>query len=116
MSFETKDQRSQNADLKKEVDSLQNELESQKEANVTSVSNTLKNMVESLKLQLVQKEKQIKVLILVFNMLITKAVSNAFSFRPHRNYGFPQWADLGNKRIEPTAVWFAFVKITYHRK
>ncbi|XP_019750269.1 centrosomal protein of 290 kDa-like isoform X2 [Hippocampus comes] len=62
VSFETKDQRSQIADLKKEVDSLQNELESQKEANVMSASNTLKNMVESLKLQLVQKEKQIKAL------------------------------------------------------
>ncbi|KAM9814775.1 centrosomal protein of 290 kDa-like isoform 3-T4 [Syngnathus typhle] len=60
--FETKDQTSQIAILKKENDSLQNELETQKEANVKSPSNILKNTAERLKLQLVHKEKQIKAL------------------------------------------------------
>ncbi|XP_049578660.1 centrosomal protein of 290 kDa-like [Syngnathus scovelli] len=60
--FETKDQTSQIASLKKEIDSLQNELETQKEANVKSPSNILKNTAERLKLQLVHKEKQIKAL------------------------------------------------------
>lgn len=40
---------------------LQTELAAQKEANVRSPSNTMKNLVERLKAQLAQKEKQLKV-------------------------------------------------------
>lgn len=61
LAVETKDQRREITELKKQIDSLQNELESQKEANVLSPSNTMKNLVERLRLQLVHKEKQIKV-------------------------------------------------------
>nr|XP_057930609.1 centrosomal protein of 290 kDa-like isoform X3 [Doryrhamphus excisus] len=62
LTIETKDQKSQISEMKREMDSLQNELETQKEANVLSPSNTMKNLVERLKSQLVQKEKQIKAL------------------------------------------------------
>ncbi|XP_077423230.1 uncharacterized protein LOC144053076 isoform X2 [Vanacampus margaritifer] len=62
VSFETKDHKSQIAELKKERDWLQNKLESQKEHNVVSPGNTLKNAVEGFKMQLLHKEKQIKAL------------------------------------------------------
>ncbi|XP_061531859.1 centrosomal protein of 290 kDa-like isoform X2 [Phycodurus eques] len=77
VSFDTKDQRSQIADLKKDMDSLQNELESQREANVVSHSNTMKNIVERLKLQLVHKEKQIKALSKVLIGMRTQMTSAA---------------------------------------
>lgn len=57
----TEDQRSQIAQMEKEINYLQTELAAQKEANVRSPSNTMKNLVERLKAQLSQKEKQLKV-------------------------------------------------------
>ncbi|XP_014882643.1 centrosomal protein of 290 kDa-like, partial [Poecilia latipinna] len=48
--------------MEKEMSFLRSELEAQKEANVRSPSNTMKNLVERLKAQLTQKEKQLKAL------------------------------------------------------
>ncbi|XP_051917156.1 centrosomal protein of 290 kDa-like isoform X2 [Hippocampus zosterae] len=77
LAVETKDQRREITELKKEIDSLRNELESQKEANVLSPSNTMKNLVERLRLQLVHKEKQIKALSKVLLELRTQMTSAA---------------------------------------
>ncbi|XP_040893439.1 centrosomal protein of 290 kDa isoform X2 [Toxotes jaculatrix] len=62
LTHETEDQRSQIAQMEREINYLQTELEAQKEANVRSPSNTMKNLVERLKAQLTQKEKQLKAL------------------------------------------------------
>ncbi|XP_014825485.1 PREDICTED: centrosomal protein of 290 kDa isoform X3 [Poecilia mexicana] len=59
---EVEDSRSQLAQMEKEMSFLRSELEAQKEANVRSPSNTMKNLVERLKAQLTQKEKQLKAL------------------------------------------------------
>ncbi|KAI3371006.1 hypothetical protein L3Q82_023650 [Scortum barcoo] len=56
------DQRSQMAEMEKEISYLRTELAAQKEANIRSPSNTMKNLVERLKAQLTQKEKQLKAL------------------------------------------------------
>lgn len=61
LTNETEHQRSQLAQMEKEMNDLRTELEAQKEANVRSPSNTMKNLVERLKTQLTQKEKQLKV-------------------------------------------------------
>ena len=53
--------RAQAAHTEKQLQYLQSELEAQKEANVRSPSNTMKSLVERLKAQLAQKEKQLKV-------------------------------------------------------
>ncbi|XP_035521325.1 centrosomal protein of 290 kDa isoform X2 [Morone saxatilis] len=60
LTGETEDQRSQMAQMEKEINYLQTELAVQKEANVRSPSNTMKKLVERLKAQLTQKEKQLK--------------------------------------------------------
>ncbi|XP_028285706.1 centrosomal protein of 290 kDa [Parambassis ranga] len=62
LTGETEDQRSQMAQMEREINYLRTELEAQKEANVRSPSNTMKNLVERLKAQLSQKEKQLKAL------------------------------------------------------
>uniref|UniRef100_A0A672Z2I8 Centrosomal protein 290 n=1 Tax=Sphaeramia orbicularis TaxID=375764 RepID=A0A672Z2I8_9TELE len=62
VTSETEDQRSHVAQMEKEMNYLRTELEAQKEANVRSPSNTMKNLVERLKSQLAQKEKQLKAL------------------------------------------------------
>ncbi|KAK2842693.1 hypothetical protein Q5P01_012893 [Channa striata] len=62
LTHEAEDQRSQMVQMEKEMKYLQTELEAQKEANVRSPSNTMKNLVERLKAQLGQKEKQLKAL------------------------------------------------------
>ncbi|XP_047453356.1 centrosomal protein of 290 kDa isoform X3 [Mugil cephalus] len=62
LTAEAEDQRSQMAQMEKEMNYLATELEAQKEANVRSPSNTMKNLVERLKAQLTQKEKQLKAL------------------------------------------------------
>ncbi|XP_041794545.1 centrosomal protein of 290 kDa isoform X2 [Chelmon rostratus] len=62
LTGETEDQRIQMAQMEKEMNYLQTELAAQKEANVRSPSNTMKNLVERLKAQLTQKEKQLKAL------------------------------------------------------
>ncbi|XP_049578647.1 centrosomal protein of 290 kDa [Syngnathus scovelli] len=77
LTMETKDQRGEITELKKVIDSLQKELEIQKEANNLSPSNTLKNLVERLRLQLVHKEKQIKALSKVLLELRTQMTSAA---------------------------------------
>ncbi|XP_061677672.1 centrosomal protein of 290 kDa isoform X2 [Syngnathoides biaculeatus] len=77
LAMETKDQRREITELKKEMDSLQNELENQREANILSPSNTMKNLVERLRLQLVHKEKQIKALSKVLLELRTQMTSAA---------------------------------------
>ncbi|XP_044048406.1 centrosomal protein of 290 kDa isoform X10 [Siniperca chuatsi] len=60
LTGETEDQRSQMAQMEKEINYLQTELAALKEANIRSPSNTMKNLVERLKAQLTQKEKQLK--------------------------------------------------------
>ncbi|XP_029009885.1 centrosomal protein of 290 kDa isoform X2 [Betta splendens] len=62
LTDETEHQRSQLAQMEQEMNDLRTELEAQKEANVRSPSNTMKNLVERLKTQLTQKEKQLKAL------------------------------------------------------
>lgn len=57
----SEDYRSHSAQVEKEMHYLRSELEAQKEANTRSPSNTMKNLVERLKAQLAQKEKQLKV-------------------------------------------------------
>ncbi|XP_072519040.1 centrosomal protein of 290 kDa isoform X2 [Salminus brasiliensis] len=62
VSQETDELRSQLSQMEKELQYLRTELEAQKEANVRSPSNTMKNLVERLKAQLALKEKQQKAL------------------------------------------------------
>ncbi|XP_049928433.1 centrosomal protein of 290 kDa isoform X1 [Epinephelus moara] len=62
LTGETEDQTSQVSQMEKEMNYLRTELAAQKEANVRSPSNTMKNLVERLKAQLGQKEKQLKAL------------------------------------------------------
>ncbi|XP_036424131.1 centrosomal protein of 290 kDa isoform X2 [Colossoma macropomum] len=62
LSQEAEELRSQLFQMEKELQYLRTELEAQKEANVRSPSNTMKNLVERLKAQLALKEKQQKAL------------------------------------------------------
>ncbi|KAM9471251.1 centrosomal protein of 290 kDa isoform 1-T2 [Clarias gariepinus] len=62
VSKESEELRSQLSQMEKELQYLSTELEAQKEANVRSPSNTMKNLVERLKAQLALKEKQLKAL------------------------------------------------------
>ncbi|XP_013129234.1 centrosomal protein of 290 kDa isoform X1 [Oreochromis niloticus] len=62
LTAENEDQRSQMAQMEKEMNDLRAELEAQKEANVRSPSNSMKNLVEQQKAQLTQKDKQLKAL------------------------------------------------------
>uniref|UniRef100_A0A3Q4HA42 Centrosomal protein 290 n=1 Tax=Neolamprologus brichardi TaxID=32507 RepID=A0A3Q4HA42_NEOBR len=62
LTAENEDQRSQMAQMEKKMNDLRAELEAQKEANVRSPSNTMKNLMEQQKAQLTQKEKQLKAL------------------------------------------------------
>lgn len=62
MSKESEELRSQLSQMEKELQYLRTELEVQKEANIRSPSNTMKNLVERLKGQLALKEKQLKVI------------------------------------------------------
>lgn len=64
----TADAEDQRIQLEKEVIFLQSELAAQREANVRSPSNSMKNLVERLKAQLAQKEKQLKVLHLLLHV------------------------------------------------
>ncbi|TRZ00666.1 hypothetical protein DNTS_032011 [Danionella cerebrum] len=60
LSLEAEELRAQHVQMEKELHFLRTELEAQKEANVRSPSNTMKNLVERLKNQLALKEKQLK--------------------------------------------------------
>ncbi|KAA0724451.1 Centrosomal protein of 290 kDa [Triplophysa tibetana] len=62
LSQEAKDLRTQLTQMEKELQHLRTELQAQKEANVRSPSNTMKNLVERLKSQMALKEKQLKAL------------------------------------------------------
>ncbi|XP_016312183.1 centrosomal protein of 290 kDa isoform X6 [Sinocyclocheilus anshuiensis] len=62
LSQEAEELRAQLIHMEKELHFLRTELEAQKEANVRSPSNTMKNLVERLKTQLALKEKQLKAL------------------------------------------------------
>ena len=53
--------RAQISQMEKEAQYFRTELEAQKEANVRSPSNTMKNLLERLKGQVAQKDKQQKV-------------------------------------------------------
>ena len=75
LTAETEDQGNQMAQREKEMNNLQTELEAQREANVRSPSNTMKNLVERLKAQLAQKEKQLKVVLWSYNFWIYFSVS-----------------------------------------
>lgn len=75
LAGETEEQRSRIAQMEKDINCLQTELAAQKEANSRSPSNTMKNLVERLKAQLTQKEKQLKVVlshVLLFLGLLTR--------------------------------------------
>lgn len=72
---ETEDQRNQMAQMEKEMNYLRSELAAQKEANIRSPSNTMKNLVERLKAQLTQKEKQLKVVLLSYKFTCTLVFS-----------------------------------------
>lgn len=61
LSQEATDLRTQLTQIEKELQHLRTELQAQKEANVRSPSNTMKNLVERLKSQVALKEKQLKV-------------------------------------------------------
>lgn len=61
LSQEAEELRAQLIQMEKELHYLRTELEAQKEANVRSPSNTMKNLMERLKTQLALKEKQLKV-------------------------------------------------------
>ncbi|XP_057185912.1 centrosomal protein of 290 kDa isoform X2 [Triplophysa rosa] len=62
VSQEAEDLRTQLTQMEKELQHLRTELQAQKEANVRSPSNTMKNLVERLKSQMALKEKQLKAL------------------------------------------------------
>ncbi|XP_055047695.2 centrosomal protein of 290 kDa isoform X3 [Misgurnus anguillicaudatus] len=62
LSQEAEDLRAQLTQMEKELQHLRTELQAQKEANVRSPSNTMKNLVERLKSQMALKEKQLKAL------------------------------------------------------
>ncbi|XP_068458715.1 centrosomal protein of 290 kDa [Clinocottus analis] len=62
LTGEMEDQTGRAAQMEKEASDLRAELAAQKEANVRSPSNTMKNLVERLKAQLGQKEQQLKAL------------------------------------------------------
>lgn len=71
VTAQIEDQRSQIMHLEKEMLNLQAELYAQKEANVRSPSNTMKNLVEEQKKQLTKKDRHIKVvLFLLWSMFI----------------------------------------------
>lgn len=86
LTAENEDQRSQMAQMEKEMNDLRAELEAQKEANVRSPSNTMKNLMEQQKAQLTQKEKQLKVVVFFptsFSLKVVhtcKVVGTQFSF------------------------------------
>ena len=61
LAGDSEELRAQAAQTEKQLQHLHSELEAQKEANVRSPSNTMKSLVERLKAQLAQKEKQLKV-------------------------------------------------------
>lgn len=61
LSQEAEDLRGHVSEMEKELQHLHTELQAQKEANVRSPSNTMKNLVERLKSQMALKEKQLKV-------------------------------------------------------
>lgn len=75
MSKESEDLRSQLSQMEKELQYLSTELEAQKEANVRSPSNTMKNLVERLKAQLALKEKQLKVTEWIFQKALVSISS-----------------------------------------
>ncbi|XP_066505194.1 centrosomal protein of 290 kDa [Hoplias malabaricus] len=77
MSQEAEELRSQISQMEKELHYLRTELEAQKQANVRSPSNTMKNLVERLKAQLALKEKQQKALSKALLELRTEMTSHA---------------------------------------
>lgn len=70
LTAQIEDLRSQIMHLEKEMLDLQAELSAQKEANVRSPSNTMKNLVEEQKKQLTKKDKHIKVVLLLSQIMI----------------------------------------------
>lgn len=67
LKAQMEDQRSQIIRLEKEMMDLQAELSAQKEANVRSPSNTMKNLVEDQKRQLTKKDRHIKVVLFLLS-------------------------------------------------
>lgn len=61
LTNENEAQRSHVTQMETEMSHLRTELQAQQEANVRSPSNSLKNLVDRLKAQLGQKDKQLKV-------------------------------------------------------
>lgn len=61
LTAQVEHQRSQIMRMEKEMADLRAELSAQKEANVRSPSNTMKNLVEDQKRQLTKKDRHIKV-------------------------------------------------------
>lgn len=70
LTAQMEDQGSQIMRLEKEMMDLQAELSAQKEANVRSPSNTMKNLVEDQKKQLTKKDRHIKVVLFLSSWTI----------------------------------------------
>lgn len=83
LDVQTEDQRSQIIRLEKEMMDLQAELSAQKEANVRSPSNTMKNLLEDQKKQLTKKDRHIKVVLFLLSWttfsMVTKSSLSIFS-------------------------------------
>ncbi|XP_056907181.1 centrosomal protein of 290 kDa isoform X3 [Takifugu flavidus] len=77
LTAQMEDQRSQIMRLEKEMMDLQAELSAQKEANVRSPSNTMKNLVEDQKKQLTKKDRHIKGLCKALQELRAEMVATA---------------------------------------
>ncbi|XP_077451488.1 centrosomal protein of 290 kDa-like [Stigmatopora argus] len=101
--FESIDRRSQIMELKKGIDSLQNELGRQKEASLVSPSNTLKNMVERLREELVHKEKQIKALskvLLGMRAQVTSAAEQVLASQTEEKLSIQKLVDKHTKDLK----------------
>lgn len=81
LKAQMEDQRSQIIRLEKEMMDLQAELSAQKEANVRSPSNTMKNLVEDQKRQLTKKDRHIKVVLFLLSGTIFLYGRDGFSSR-----------------------------------
>lgn len=79
LNAQMEDQSSQIIRSEKEMMDLQAELSAQKEANIRSPSNTMKNLLEDQKKQLTKKDRHIKVVLFLLSWTIFYMVTMASS-------------------------------------
>lgn len=79
LNAQMEDQSSQIIHSEKEMMDLQAELSAQKEANIRSPSNTMKNLLEDQKKQLTKKDRHIKVVLFLLSWTIFYMVTMASS-------------------------------------